>query len=75
MRIRSLIFSTAVLSLSLASAVFAGENLTDSVGLQSEEGSWRGAYADILEEMGEERDNYSFALIYVNEDEIPELVC
>ena len=75
MRIRSLIFSTAVLSLSLASAVFAGENLTDSVGLQSEEGSWRGAYADILGKMGEERENYSFALIYVNEDEIPELVC
>lgn len=39
------------------------------------EQDWSADYLQILEQMGEERTQYGFALVYVDEDLIPELVC
>lgn len=41
------------------------------IGMQRE--SWRDAYLDFIQEL-ENGDSYTYALIYVNDDEVPELV-
>ena len=66
------IFCAALFSIGLSSVVFAGETMQN---ISAGELSWRSAYAGILSEMGAEKENYNFALIYVDEDDIPELVC
>lgn len=54
--------------------IFEGEDIYEQAGFDTEK-DWQQAYLEAMKEAILTQEGYTFSLIYVDEDDIPELVC